>query len=145
MGLLLHLLVGSPASVDCIPVGSIELSGCMILIFFMFPMLVGFFLSAARAGGLTRALQRFNLTLIQNFKKRSFCKLFRAFRTFGFQAWPGMVHPWPGIKVAIAIPGPSMDQAWPGMELPWTIHGHGWNAMESQYGYYLVYNCIAAF
>ena len=34
------------------------------------------------------------------------------------------------IKVAIAIPGPSMDQAWPGMELPWTIHGHGWNAME---------------
>ena len=45
-----------------------------------------------------------------------------------------MVHPWPGIKVAIAIPGPSMDQAWPGMELPWTIHGHGWNAIESQYG-----------
>ena len=48
-----------------------------------------------------------------------------------------MVHPWPGIKVAIAIPGPSMDQAWPGMELPWTIHGHGWNAIESEYG------CIA--
>ena len=45
-----------------------------------------------------------------------------------------MDHPWPGIKVAIAIPGPSMDQAWPGMELPWTIHGHGWNAIESQYG-----------
>ena len=40
--------------------------------------------------------------------------------------------------MAIAIPGPSMDQAWPGMELPWTIHGHGWNAMESQYGWQLI-------
>ena len=64
-----------------------------------------------------------------------------------FHPWPWMVQAWPpmdpicrwslqipGIKVAIAIPGPSMDQAWPGMELPWTIHGHGWNAIESQYG-----------